>query len=346
MSVDLATLAVRKKLSLSELSGRKVAIDAYNVLYQFLTIIRGPDGTPLTDKNGNVTSHLSGLFYRTIELIENGIRPVYVFDGVPSKLKQKTIEARMSRRDEALSAWEQAKKEGNLEEARKYAQQSTRMSKYVVDTSKQLLDFMGVPYVKAPGEGEAEASYMCKSGLVYAAASQDYDTLLFGSPVVVRNLTISGRRKLPKKNIFVNIEPEIIFLDETLNALGLDQRKLIWVGILLGTDFNDGIRGIGPKTALKIVKEATSLSEVEEYVKQKYKAEFSSDVNEVESLFLKPEVTLEGLESIVNGMDTPADKTALLDFMCKEHDFSEDRVTKFIEKLSARKAAGKQHRLF
>jgi flap endonuclease-1 len=346
MSVDLATLAVRRKLSLDELNGRSVAIDAYNVLYQFLTIIRGPDGTPLSDANGNVTSHLSGLFYRTIELIDNGITPIYVFDGIPSKLKQKTIEARMGRRNEALEAWAQAKKEGNLEDARKYAQQSTRINKYIVESSRHLLELMGVQYVNAPGEGEAQASRMCRDGIVYAAASQDYDTLLFGSPLVVRNLTISGRRKLPSKNIFINIEPEIVSLEETLKNLGITQRKLIWIGILLGTDFNDGIKGVGPKTAIKIVNGASSLSDVEAYIKDKYKVEFSSDVNEVEDLFLNPEVSESDIGSAVRGFRGIMNKASLLDFMCKEHGFSEDRIGKFVDKLDAKNSSRGQHRLF
>lgn len=345
MSVDLATLVARRKLSLDELSGKRVAIDAYNVLYQFLTIIRGPDGTPLSDVNGNVTSHLSGLFYRTIELIDHDITPIYVFDGIPSKLKQKTIEARMGRRNEAFGAWEQAKKEGNLEDARKYAQQSTRINKYIVESAKLLLELMGVQSVNAPGEGEAQASRMCRDGIVYAAASQDYDTLLFGSPLVVRNLTISGRRKLPSKNIFINIEPEIVSLDETLKSLGITQIKLIWIGMLLGTDFNDGIKGIGPKTAIKIVRDASSFSDIEAYVKNKYNVEFSSNASEVEDLFLNPEVSDIDIGSAVHNFNKIPDKVSLLDFMCKEHSFSEDRIKKFVDKLCAKRAAGRQHRL-
>jgi flap endonuclease-1 len=346
MSVNLAKLAVKRKITLEELNGRTIAIDAFNVLYQFLTIIRGPDGTPLSDTKGNVTSHLSGLFYRTTELIENGIRPIYVFDGIPSMLKQKTIEARMNRREEAYKAWQQAKEAGEEEEAKKYAQQSTRINKYVIESAKELLGYMGVAHINAPSEGEAQACEMCKKGLVYSAASQDYDTLLFATPRVVRNVTISGRRKLPSKNIYINIEPEMIDLKETLNSVGLNQRQLIWVGILLGTDFNEGIKGVGPVTAVKIAKVSKSIADVEKYVKEKYKQEFELDIHEVEDLFTNPEVSDIGEEELGKEMDVLPNREKLIDFMCEKHDFSTERISKFAEKLWEKRSSAKQQRLF
>jgi flap endonuclease 1 (EC 3.1.-.-) len=243
MSVDLSKLISRRRIELAELNGKTVAIDAYNVLYQFLSIIRQPDGSLLMDSKGRVTSHLSGLFYRTIDIIGYGIKPIYVFDGLPSVLKQKTIEARMTRRNDAYKAWESAREAGNLEGARVHAQASSRVDRSIVESSKKLLDYMGVAYINAPSEGEGQASYMCKKGQVDAVGSQDYDTLLFGARNVVRNLTLSGRRKLPKKNVYVNVEPELVNLEDTLNALGISNRQLVWIGIMLGTDFNDGIEG-------------------------------------------------------------------------------------------------------
>ncbi len=346
MSVDLGKLVVKRKINLEELNGRTVAIDAFNVLYQFLSIIRGPDGTPLKDFKGNVTSHLSGLFYRTIELIEKGVKPIYVFDGIPSMLKQKTIEARMNRREEAYQAWQQAKEAGELEEAKKYAQQSTRINKYIIESSKQLLEHMGVAHINAPSEGEAQACEMCKKGLAYAAASQDYDTLLFASPRIVRNLTLSGRRKLPRKNVYINIEPEMVDLHETLKSVGLSQKQLIWVGILLGTDFNDGIKGVGPVTAVKIAKSAKSLSDVERYVKEKYNQEFELDIREVEDLFTNPEVSEMDQKELNKELEVLPDRKALVRFMCDEHDFSRERVEKFTERLWEKRVSAKQHRLF
>jgi len=243
MAVDLSKLITKEKISLKQLNGKTVAIDAYNVLYQFLSIIRQPDGSPLKDSKGRVTSHLSGLFYRSIDLIQNGITPIYVFDGIPSKLKMKTIEARTRRRDEAYNAWMEAKAKGAMEAARTYAQESTRVDKNIVASAKKLLELMGIAHISAPGEGEAQASYMCRKGLVYAAASQDYDTLLFGADTIIRNLTLSGRRKLPKKNVYVEVEPERIVLSETLANLGISRQQLIWVGSIL--DRNTWNFGIG-----------------------------------------------------------------------------------------------------
>ena len=334
MAVDLSKLVSKRKLDLEELNGKRIAIDAYNVLYQFLSIIRQPDGTPLTDSHGNVTSHLSGIFYRTIEIIGYGIKPIYVFDGIPSMLKKKTIEARMKRREEAYEAWQKAKKEGELGLAKTYAQQASRVDKNIVASSKRLLELMGIAYINAPSEGEAQASHMCKNGLVYATASQDYDTLLFGSTYVVRNLTFSGKRKLPNKNVFITVEPEMVSFDDTLKSLGLSHRQLVWLGMLLGTDFNDGIKGVGPKTALKIASSSKSPAEVEKYVQSKFKAGLGTDIKEVENLFMHPEVSELGKEQLNSMLSSRPDTDGVVKFMCGEHDFSEERIRKYAEKLS------------
>ncbi|HVC58722.1 MAG TPA: flap endonuclease-1 [Candidatus Acidoferrales bacterium] len=342
MAVDLSKLITKRKLEFEELKGKTVAIDAFNVLYQFLSIIRQPDGTPLMDSHGNVTSHLSGLFYRTIEILGYGIKPVYVFDGIPSMMKQKTIEARMRRRTEAFEEWQKAKEEGDMEKARSQAQQSTRVDKKIVESSKKLLDLMGVPYISAPSEGEAQASVMCKNGLVYAAASQDYDTLLFGSPNVVRNLTFSGRRKLPMKNVYVNVEPELVNLKDTLSNLEISQHQLIWLGIMLGTDFNMGIKGIGPKTALKMTKQASSIGDIKKLVMEKFEVEFELDVSEVEKLFIDPEVKDISEEEIEKLFEKRSDKEGLLKFMSDEHDFSRERTENGIAKMATGLAQTKQ----
>jgi len=332
MAVDLGKLVWKRKFSLDELKGRLIAIDAYNILFQFLSVIRQPDGMPLSDAHGNVTSHLSGLFYRNIDLMSYGAIPVYVFDGIPSMLKQKTIEARMNRRNEAYNAWKAAVEEGKIEEAKMYAQASTRITKEIVASAKELLDYMGILYINAPSEGEAQASHMCKSGLAYAVVSQDYDTMLLGAPRVLRNLTISGRRKLPRKNIFINIEPELMDFEETLKSLGINHRQLIWLGILLGTDFNEGIKGVGPKTALKIVKSASKIEDVEKYVKEKYNLGFEVDPREIEQMFLNPEVKdisrdeLDKLKKFPNG-------EKIIHFMCDEHGFDKERIQKNVDKL-------------
>lgn len=342
MAVDLGSLVSKRKIAFDELNNRVVAIDAYNVLYQFLSIIRQPDGTPLTDSKGNVTSHLSGIFYRTIELIGYGIKPIYVFDGLPSMLKQKTIEARMQRRNAAYEAWQEAVRKGDIQAARTHAQASTRVDKWIVESSKALLDRMGVAYINAPSEGEAQASIMCRQELVYAAASQDYDTMLFGAPRVVRNLTFSGRRKLPKKNVYINVEPEMMDFDETLQNLGISHKQLIWLGILLGTDYNDGIRGVGPKTALKMAKAAASMDDIKAQIKEKFKAEFELDIKEVEAMFTNPEVKEFEKDDVEKLLDKKGSRSELVEFMCEEHGFSHERIDKFADRLGERQDAQRQ----
>ncbi len=335
MAVDLGKLiaGVKKGISFEELSGKRIAIDAYNTIYQFLSIIRQQDGTPLTDANGRVTSHLSGLFYRTSSLVEYGIKPVYVFDGIPPALKRRTLEARMNRREHALEAWSKAKEEGLIEEARMHAVASTRINKEIVEGAKTLLGHMGIPYIQAPGEGEAQAAWLVRKGLVYGLTSQDYDSFLFGADVVIRNFAISGKRKLPKKNVYVDVSLERIYLSELLGSLGIDQRQLILLGMLVGTDFNGGIERVGPMTALKIVRENGSLEKVRQYVKERYNADFDADPEEVIGVFEKPEIKefdADGFEALFG--KGKVDREGLVEFMCKEHGFSPERIEKFVGK--------------
>lgn len=336
MAVDLGKFVgeVKEQIGLEELSQKRIAIDAYNTIYQFLSIIRGPDGSPLVDSKNRVTSHLSGLLYRTSNLIEYGAMPIFVFDGIPPIQKQRTIEARMNRRKEAFEEWEKAKKEGMIEEARTHAMASTRITKEIVDSSKELLGYMGIPWIQAPSEGEAQAAKMVRDGLVYASASQDYDSFLFGAEVVLRNVTITGKRKLPKRNVFIDVKPERILLSNLLKKFGIDRRQLIWLGMLMGTDFNEGFDGIGPKTALKIVNDKKDLKEITDYLKQRYNKEWETDPHEIENIFLNPDVKhieLNELERLIHG--AKPNKERIIDFMCREHGFSIERVEKVTSKL-------------
>ncbi len=336
LGVNLRDLVPKTTVELKDLSGKSIAIDAYNALYQFLAIIRQPDGTPLKDSQGRITSHLSGLFYRTVNLVELGIKPVYVFDGVPPALKEAEIKRRMRMKEEALIKYEKAIQEGKIEEARMYAQATATLKDYMAEDSKKLLDLMGIPWIQAPSEGEAQAAYLTRKGNTDYCASQDYDSLLFGAPRLVRNVTISGRRKLPRKPVYVEVKPEIVELEKVLNELGITREQLVDIGILVGTDYNpQGVKGIGPKTALKLIKEHGSLEKALREIKN---AEFPVPPEKIREVFLNPKVTdnykLEWREPNVEGV---------IDFLCGEHDFSEDRVRKAIEKMreAIRKAKGK-----
>jgi flap endonuclease-1 len=332
MGVQISNILPKKEVELVELSGKKIAIDAYNSIYAFLSIIRDRmTGEPLKDSRGNTTSHLSGLFYRNTNLIENGIKPVWVFDGEPPKFKKKTIEARQAAKEEARKKWEEALEKG--EEAIRYAQAATKLTDEMVEDSKQLLDAMGIPWVQAPSEGEAMCSFLCKKNVVFATGSQDTDSLLFGSPRLIRNLSITGRRKLPKKDEYIEIKPEMIDLKEVLSTLGITREQLIIVGMLTGTDYNQGIEKVGPKTALKLVKEHKTLKKILGNVEW----EADTDPEEVYNFFLKPPVT----EKYKIEWKQP-NAERIIEFMVEQHDFSRERVEKVIEKLQQSFASGRQ----
>ncbi|MFH1779907.1 MAG: flap endonuclease-1 [Candidatus Micrarchaeota archaeon] len=316
MGCDLRDLVVKKELDLKELSGL-FAVDAFNTLYQFLSIIRQPDGTPLMDSQGRVTSHLTGLFYRTCGLLEKKIIPIYVFDGEPSVLKKKTLAERAEKKLAAEEEMREALRKGDVAAAGRLAQRTSRLTSEMVSEAKELLGFMGLPFVQAPSEGEAQCALMAEEGLVSAAASQDYDALLFGAPDLVRNLNFTGRKKVPYRNQFVQVEPEVISLQESLKELGITREKLVWIGVLSGTDFNAGIYGIGPKKGLKLVKEHDSLDSITK------KLGVDVDLQEVVDLFLHPPF------KSVSKSDLKLkeyDKEKLFDFMVSERGFSRERI--------------------
>jgi flap endonuclease-1 len=330
LGVDLKDLipsdVVVQIQDLRVLRGKVIAIDAYNALYQFLAAIRQPDGTPLMDSQGRITSHLSGLFYRTINLVENGVKPVYVFDGKPPELKAREIEKRKAIKEEASKKYEEAIKAGDLEAARRYAAMASKLTDSMVEDAKRLLSAMGIPWVQAPAEGEAQAAYMARVGDAYATASQDYDSLLFGSPRLIRNLTISGKRKLPKKEEYVEIFPEIIELDKLLMKLGLTREALIDIGILVGTDYNpDGFEGIGPKRAYQLIK---AYGSIERIPKALLKSPVEVDIAFIKQYFLNPPVT----KNYKLDWNEP-DAKLVIEILVKEHDFSEDRVRNALERL-------------
>jgi flap endonuclease-1 len=328
LGVDLGEVLHRRKVLLDDLSGKSLAVDAYNTLYQFLAIIRQPDGTPLMDRQRRVTSHLSGILYRTANLSEKGIRVVYVFDGQPPEMKEMEIKRRRRVREEAAVKYEAAIKAGSTEDARKYAQATATVRELMIDDSKRLLKSLGIPWVQAPSEGEAQAAHMAAKGDVWAAASQDHDSLLFGAPRMVKNLTISGRRKLPNRQAYIEIEPEVFELAETLAELGLTREQLVDVGILVGTDYNpDGVKGIGPKTALKLVREFGDITTI---AARTPNLDLPENISKIKGLFLEPAVRS---DYSLNWAKPNIEE--VVDFLCKERDFSEDRVRKALDRMEA-----------
>ncbi|GGM76085.1 endonuclease [Thermogymnomonas acidicola] len=334
MGVDLGEIVVRSPTTLKEHSGQTVSVDAYNIIYQFLSSIRGPNGEPLRDSQGRVTSHLSGLFYRTVNLLESGIRPVFVFDGRPFELKARTLEERAMVKARDLEAYQEAVEAGDAERARSLASRINYITDEIVQESKALLGLMGLPVVQAPSEGEAQASYMSRAGLVYGVISQDYDCLLFGARRVLRNFTVSGRRRVPGKNVYQNVSPEVASLEETLRQNGITYEQLVDIGIMVGTDFNSGLSRVGAKTALKLVKKYGDITRVLEA-----RGEVIENLDRIRSFFLDPP-----------HVDTEIrfgrpDREGILRFLCGEHDFSRERVEPYLDTIEAGLSRGSQSSL-
>jgi len=325
MGLDLKPLLIREKTKLESFTNKIVAIDAYNAIYQFLAIIRGPEGLHLSDAQGHVTSHITGLFYRNINFLSLGIKPIYVFDGKPPSLKSAEIEHRKQIKKDATVKYERAMSEGKMDDARKYAQQTTSMKDGMVEDSKHLLDLFGIPYIQAPSEGEATAALLTTTGHADVAASQDFDSILFGARKLVRNFTNSGRRKLPNRNTYIEIEPEIIEYKKNLEVLGITREQLIDVGILIGTDFNpDGFERVGPKTAIKMIKEHGKLEDITQIQEQLE----IIDYNAIRKIFLEPEVAK--VDKIEFGEVKYDD---IISYLSNERSFSRDRVNSSLNRL-------------
>jgi len=329
MGVDIGGLFTKEKITFQDLHDRIILIDAYNVMHQFLSSIRQRDGTPLKDAEGNITSHLSGLFQRTANMVEARIKPVYVFDGIPHPLKEKTLALRKQRKEKAEKEWQEALKQGDLKKAKTKAQQTSRVTEEIVNQSKTLLEALGIPHVQAPQEGEAQACYMVKKGDAYAVGSQDFDCLLVGTPILIRNLTSSSRRKLPGKNAYASVHPKMIRLHQNLERLSISHKQLVDLAILVGTDFNQGVHGIGPKRGLDLIKKNGNIENVIAKIGGESAPTFD-EINMVRSLFLQPKVTDE-----YSLHWSKPDERQVLEILCEQHQFTRNRVESTLEKYAS-----------
>ncbi len=344
MGLNIKEIIPRKEIKILDLKGKTICIDAFNTLYQFLTSIRQIDGTPLMDNKKRVTSHLSGLFYRNIALLEDGIKLIYVFDGKAPALKTKTHKNRKEVRDIAKEKYQEAKQVEDIVAMKRYSSQLIRLNDEMIKESKELLKAMGIAVVQAPSEGEAEAAYLSKiKKEVYASASQDYDSLLFGAPRLIRNLTLARRRKTYSG--YVEINPELIELEKVLNTLEINLDQLICLGILVGTDYNPkGVPGIGQKKALQLVKKFKQpvliFKEVEQRI-HTLSEEEQFDWKEIFEIFHN--------KDLVRDFEIEFPKVneeKIKEILIKEHDFSEERVNKQINRLREIKEKAKQKTLF
>jgi flap endonuclease-1 len=315
VGLPLRDLVSPQEVPWDQLAGRMLAVDGYNALYQFLATIRQPDGQLFTDRDGHVTSHLMGLLYRTTSLLGEGVRPVWVFDGAPPALKSGTLSSRFRAKEKAEAQWREALAAGDLEVARRKAAATSHLTREMVAEARELLDALGVPYVQAPSEGEAQAADMARRGQVWAGASEDYDSLLFAAPRLVRGLAARTRGG--------TTAAQIIDREELLRTLGVDGDELILIGILIGTDYNDGAAGYGPKRALKLAREhlgwEASLARV---------GLDPTETEPVRELFRHPQVT-----EVANPQFRPPSESAVRELLIERHGFSEARVEGAVRKV-------------
>ncbi|KAF2147205.1 uncharacterized protein K452DRAFT_354652 [Aplosporella prunicola CBS 121167] len=316
--------------------GRKVAIDASMSIYSFLIAVRS-DGQQLMNETGETTSHLMGMFYRTLRMVDNGIKPLYVFDGAPPKLKSGELAKRFQRKSEAQESHEEAKETGTAEEVEKFSRRTVRVTREHNAECQRLLTLMGVPYIIAPTEAEAQCAVLARAGKVYAAASEDMDTLTFDSPVLLRHLTFSEQRKEPIQEIH---------LDRVLEGLQMDRKQFIDLCILLGCDYVDPVKGIGPSTALKLIREHKDLEGVVKHFETSKKYTLPEDwpYQDARLLFLEPEVRDADHPDCNFKWDAP-DVDGLIKFLVEEKGFNEDRVRSGAARLQKNLKSAQQSRL-
>jgi flap endonuclease-1 len=325
LGVLLTPILKREQTSFKALYGRSFAVDASIELHQFLALIRKPDGSLFTDPKGRVTSHLIGLLTRTSRLVTDyNLRPLFVFDGRPNPLKRATVEARKRVQQKAHTEYVQAIAAKDYSRAWSKVVMTGRVTGEVLADAKRLLSLMGIPWLEALEDGEAQASFMAAKGDVWAVGSKDYDCLLFGAPILARYLTLTGREYLPSKRTSRPLIPELVKLADNLDILGISREQLVDLALLVGTDFNEGVMGIGPKKGLTLIRKYGTAEKFPEEIRK----ELPDDLNQIRSIFLHPRV-LENY-SLKRGRPDP---DGLVEFLCEERAFSRDRVEKVADRL-------------
>lgn len=336
MGVNLKDLFERSEISIDSLSGKCIAIDAFNMIFQFLSTIRGRDGSLLKDSHGNVTSHLVGLFSRTTHLVLAGVLPVFVFDGKAPVLKQGEQARRLAVKKDAEKEYEKAVEKGDVAAMRKFAARSIYLDASMIDDAKKLISVLGLPVVQAPSEGEAQAAHIVKNGDAWAVGSQDYDSLVHGASRLIQNLSITGKRKNPKTLVYRTVSPELLELKKNLDLLGINQKQLIMLAMLVGTDYNPGgIKGIGPQKALKLVREFKKPDEL--FAEVKWGEHCGVPWQDIVDLFENMPVS-DDYEIKFSQIDSGA----LIKFLVDGHDFGVERISSVIKNVELFQQSKKQ----
>ncbi len=327
MGVNFKDLLIRKPITLEALSGKILIVDGNNMLYQFLSTIRARDGSLFTDHHGHVTSHLIGMFSRITNLMQKGIRLAFVFDGKVPELKHKELAKRAELKQEAEKKYHEALAAEDVESMQKYAARTSRLTKDMIAQARELLTGLGIPHLLAPSEGEAQASYMVTKGHGWAISSQDYDSLLYHAPRLIQNLSVEGRRKVPGKLAYTTVEPLLVELQENLGALGISPEQLLWLAVLVGTDYAPGgVKGIGPKKGLALVKKHKTAEELFETLKPDF--DWRAVINVFKTMPVTDDYELSW---------KPVDRKKVYAFLVEQHDFSQERVDKVLDLIAPAK---------
>jgi flap endonuclease-1 len=339
MGCNLKDLATPVRVRLPDLAGQRVGIDAFLTAFQFLTTMRDRspegDGMPLRAPDGRYVAHLMGFLQRTVTLLESGIVPVFVFDGPSPALKEAELASRRARREEAEEQYAAARAAGDHRLAQKLAARIMHYSPEMVEETKTMLGLLGVPWVAAAAEGEGQAAVMAKRGHLDVVATQDWDALLYGSPVLVRHLMADGSKSYGKV-----IHAERIDLDAMREAIGLTQDQLVDLGIMIGTDFHPGVRGVGPKTGLKLLQKHGTL----EGVCEAKEVEAPENIDEIRAIFHDHPASDTDPAALVLG---PVDAKGLTQFLQVERGFSQRRMDDAFDRLkNAGRLGGGQTSLF
>jgi flap endonuclease-1 len=324
----------KKEIDLKTLNGKKVGLDAYVLIYQMLARVRmAEQGGQEFSFQGNVTSHLIGIFQRSLYLLENGMKVCAIMDGPPPVMKEKVLKERSKRREEAEKLRQEALDEDDMEAANKYAQASVSVTEQILDDTKKLFNLLGIPVITAVHDAEAQIAQMVRNNTLDSCISQDYDSFAFGAPHIIRNLSVSQRRLIGGKTIVVT--PEQYYLEEILTGLNISRDQLILAGLLIGTDFNNGIRGIGPKTALKLVKEYPTLEVLRPHIEEKFITGdyswdfyFPTEAEDIMEYFKNPPFD-ETKEIKFNRVD----QKAITEFLVDERGFNADNVANRLKKI-------------
>lgn len=338
MGLQIGDLVARREVHFADLKGKTIAVDAFNAIYQFLSSVRQPDGTPLMDSRGIITSHLSGLFYRNIALLSEGLKLIYVFDGEYHPLKGRTHEIRQDAKDKMIEKYDEAVEREDIDEMEKYSRGFMKLTTEMIVESKELLEAMGIAVVQAPGEGEMQCAELVKNGQAWAVGSQDYDAVVVGATRLIQNLTLSRKRKTISG--FVYIAPEMIEFESVINQLGINWDQLICLAILVGTDFNPGgVKGIGPKKALALVQQKKYPVLIFEEITERF-GDVGFNWMEIFEIFKKPNVSKQKV------IFPKFDEDKIREILVDRHEFSLERIESQFEKMRILRKENSQSKLF